>query len=71
MYFDQFIIILYTLLLDNYLVQDLASPYGRIRAVSLLYINIFTMRARDLLHPGIEDHKFIAREIYSRLIPIL
>jgi hypothetical protein len=33
-------------------VQDLASPYGRIRAVSLLYINIFTMRAREFLSGG-------------------
>jgi hypothetical protein len=29
-----------------------------------------SLRARDLLHPGIEDHRFIAQEIYSRLIAI-
>jgi hypothetical protein len=30
-----------------------------------------SLRARDLLHPGIEDHNFIACEIYARLMPIL
>ena len=30
--------------------------------------NNLDLRSRDIIHPGVKDHEFIAQEIYSRLI---